>query len=139
MIHPTCAPKSAAGFVAQSLGAYVERDSQRYPLTASPSSKDYGHGGERETRAPIDFDIAAHGRLGEVRFVTQAVSRGSYEFQMCTDPSNEVNWQKIFTGHAGRIGEERPAASGTRYYFRAGAIDKNGMSRGHGERVWVAL
>lgn len=109
------------------LGAYVEGVANATPITAeaiilSAGMEVKGQGGH----TAIDFDVQSTGNPGEVKLLRKAISRGSYEFQMCTDPASEANWQKIYSGTRGRITKSGLTIA-TRYYFRATAIDKNGV------------
>lgn len=78
--------------------------------------------GSRYARA---FDALLTGNPGEVRAFIKAVSRAAYEFQICTDLSNEANWVTFYIGTLSRV-VKRDLAPNTRYYFRARVIDKNG-------------
>lgn len=110
----------------KSLGAYVEGVANVNPLNAdaiilSAGMEVKGKGGNMI----YDFDVRSTGTPGEVRLQRKSIGRGTYEFQMCTDPSAEANWQVIYEGTRGCI-IKSGLTIGTKYYFRTAAIDKNG-------------
>ncbi len=110
------------------LGAYVEDVANVNPLNAeaiilSAGMEVKGKGGN----VIQDFDVRTTDNPGEVKLQRKGVDRGTYEFQMCMDPSVEANWQKIYQGTRGRI-VKNGLTSATKYFFRAAAIDKNGPS-----------
>ncbi len=73
-----------------------------------------------------EFEVKVTGNPGEIKLAHHGVKRGTYEFQMTTDPNTEASWQKIYTGTRGSF--TKPGlTSGTRYYFRACVIDKSGQ------------
>ncbi len=110
------------------LGAYVEGIANATPITAEAIILSAGMEVKgQNSPSAIDFDVQSTGNPGELKVIRKAVSRGTYEFHMCTDPTNEANWQKIYRGTRGRI-VKTGLTSATRYYFRAMAIDKNGES-----------
>ena len=84
------------------------------------------------------FEVSATGNIGEVRLQREAISRGSYEYQMSTDISTDANWQRIYSGTRARI-VMSGLVSGTRYYFRSAGIDKNGLSPWSDVKAMIAL
>ena len=84
------------------------------------------------------FEVSATGNVGEVRLQREGVSHGTYEYQMSIDSSNDVNWQRIYSGTRNRF-VKSGLVSGTRYYFRAAGIDKNGMSQWSSVKTMIAL
>jgi len=84
------------------------------------------------------FEVSATGNIGEVRFQQAGVSHGSYEYQMSIDPSSDANWQRIYSGTRNRF-VKSGLVSGTRYYFRAASIDKNGLSPWSSVKAMIAL
>lgn len=121
------------------LGAYVEGIANATPITAEAIILSAGMGVKGQGgQTTLDFDVQSTGNPGELRVIRQAVSRGAYEFQMSTDPTNETNWQKIYRGTRGRI-LKTGLTSATRYFFRAMAIDKNGESPWSDVKSMVAL
>ncbi|MBS1508656.1 MAG: fibronectin type III domain-containing protein [Bacteroidetes bacterium] len=106
--------------------AYVENIANANPASAEAVILSAGlevkRIGSRYARA---FDARLTGNPGEVRAFIKAVSRAAYEFQICTDLSNEANWVTFYIGTLSRV-VKRDLAPNTRYYFRARVIDKNG-------------
>ncbi|HCW06066.1 MAG TPA: hypothetical protein DGG95_01730 [Cytophagales bacterium] len=84
------------------------------------------------------FEVSATGNVGEVRLQREGVSHGTYEYQMSIDISNDANWQRIYSGTHARI-VKSGLVSGTRYYFRAASIDKNGLSPWSSVKTMIAL
>jgi hypothetical protein len=110
------------------LSAYVEGIANVNPLNAeaiilSAGMEVKGKGGN----VIHDFDVQTTNNPGEVKLKRRGVGRGTYEFQMCTDPAVEANWQTIYRGTRGRI-TKNGLTSAVKYFFRAVAIDKNGPS-----------
>lgn len=121
------------------LGAYVEGIANATPISAEAIVLSAGMNVKAKgTKVVHDFVVKVTGNPGEVRLVRQGINRGSYEFQMTTDPINEASWQKIYTGTVGNI-IKSGLDSGTRYYFRATAIDKNGQGPWSVVRNMIAL
>ena len=125
----------------KSLGAYVEGIANASPLSAnaiilSAGMDVKGKGG----KVVREFVVNITGNPGEVKLVRKGIKhgKGSYEFQMTTDPSNEASWQKIYTGTVGSF-VKGGLISGTRYHFRATAIDKNGFNPWSEVRSTIAL
>jgi hypothetical protein len=70
------------------------------------------------------FELSA-GKSGEI-IVTCPVEKGAtYEIQMCTDFTNEVNWKRVYIGTKSKF-VMKGLTPGTRYYFRVCAITKDG-------------
>ena len=110
------------------LGAYVEGIANTSPSNAEAIVLSAGMNLKAKgKKPPRDFDVKVTGNPGEIKLVRQGIRRGSYEFQMTTDPITEASWQKIYTGTVSRY-VKSGLTSGTRYYFRATSIDKNGQS-----------
>jgi hypothetical protein len=111
----------------KSLGGYVEGIANASPLNAVAIILSAGMDVRAKASVTsVDFAVRAKGQ-GELKLMHHGVDRGTYEFQMSTDPSSEANWQRIYCGTRGRI-VKSGLNSGTRYYFRAAVIDKNGLS-----------
>jgi hypothetical protein len=122
----------------KSLAAYVEGIANASPLNAKAIILSAGMEVRAKGGQPaIDFAVEPTS-VGAVRVMRKAVKRGAYEFQMSTDISNDANWQRIYSGTRGRI-EKGGLISGTRYYFRAAAIDKNGVSPWSDVKTTVVL
>ncbi|MBI1769502.1 MAG: fibronectin type III domain-containing protein [Bacteroidetes bacterium] len=121
------------------LGYYVEGIASANPANAeaiilSAGMDVRGKGGNFAR----GFEVSATGNIGEVRLQREGVSRGSYEYQMSIDISTDANWQRIYSGTRARI-VMSGLVSGTRYYFRAAGIDKNGLSPWSSVKTMIAL
>ena len=111
----------------KSLAAYVEGIANANPLSAEAIILSAG----MDVKIPVvhtarEFNVSATGNPGEIKMSTKAVLRSTSIFQMCTDPGNESNWQTIAQSTRAKF-VKSGLISGTRYYFRVGVIDKNGM------------
>lgn len=112
----------------KSLAAYVEGIANANPLNAEAIILSAG----MEVKVPTvhtakEFNVAATENPGEIKMSTKAVPRSTCIFQMCMDTSSESNWQTIAQSTRAKF-VKSGLTSGTRYYFRVGVIDKNGMS-----------
>ena len=121
------------------LGYYVEIIASANPANAeaiilSAGMDVRGKGGNKVR----GFEVSATGNIGEVRLQREGVIRGSYEYQMSIDISTDANWQRIYSGTRNRF-VKSGLASGTRYYFRAAGIDKNGLSPWSSVKTMIAL
>jgi hypothetical protein len=67
------------------------------------------------------------GNPGEAEAYQKGSRRCTFEFQICTDLTNEANWVTFEVGTHGRV-VKGGLAPNTRYDFRARVIDKNGRS-----------
>jgi hypothetical protein len=123
----------------KSLGAYVEGIANATPINAEAIILSAGMDLKSKGGNFVhDFEVEVTGNVGEIRLQQEGVSRGSYEYQMSIDISSDANWQRIYSGTHARI-VKSGLASGTRYYFRAAAIDKNGMSPWSSVKTMIAL
>ena len=84
------------------------------------------------------FEVSATGNVGEVRLQREGVGHGTYEYQMSIDISMDANWHRIYSGTRNRF-VKSGLVSGTRYYFRAAGIDKNGLSPWSAVKTMIAL
>jgi hypothetical protein len=117
----------------KSLGAYVEGIANATPLIAASTILSAGMNVKAKGgKVAHDFGVKVTGNAGEVKLVHLSVKRGSQEFQMTTDPGTEASWARIYCGTRASF-VKTGLTSGTRYYFRATAIDKNG------QRPWSAV
>ncbi|MBI4945408.1 MAG: hypothetical protein HY840_03295 [Bacteroidetes bacterium] len=112
----------------KSLAAYVEGIANANPLNAEAIILSAG----MDVKTPAvhtarEFNVSATNNPGEIKMSTKHVLRSTCIFQMCTDTSNESNWQTIAQSTRAKF-VKSGLISGTRYFFRAGIIDKNGMS-----------
>lgn len=112
----------------KTLSAYVESIANANPPNAeaiilSAGMEVKGKGG----RVAREFEITVTGRPGEVKLVNRSIKRGTYEFQMTTDPTTETSWYKIYAGTVGQF-VKNGLTSGTRYYFRSTIISKDGQA-----------
>ena len=73
------------------------------------------------------FYVKLTGNPGEVEAFQKGTGHCTFEFQICTDLTNEANWVTFEVGTRGRV-VKGGLAPNTRYYFRARVIDKNGRS-----------
>jgi hypothetical protein len=111
----------------KSLGAYVESVANASPLDAEAIILSAG----MEVKTPViytarEFNVSTTENPGKIKMSTKHVSRATFVFQMCTDPSNESNWQTISQSTRAKFVKSE-LNSGTRYYFRVAVIDKNGI------------
>ncbi len=122
------AKELALDLLIKSLGGYVEGIANASPLNAETIILSAGMNVKAKgVKASPDFDVQITGNPGEVLLIHSGVARGSIEFQMSTDSSNESNWQAIYSGTRGRF-TKGGLTSGTRYYFRSTVIDKSGKN-----------
>ena len=121
------------------LGFYVEGIASASPANAEAiilsAGMDVRGRGSNFARG---FEVSATGNVGEVRLQRESISRGSYEYQMSTDPGSETNWVRIYCGTRNRF-VKSGLVSGTRYYFRSASIDKNGLSPWSSVKAMIAL
>jgi hypothetical protein len=121
------------------LGYYVEIIASANPANAEAIVLSAGMDvRSRGRNFKHSFEVSSTGNVGEVRFQQAGVSRGSYEYQMSIDISNDANWQRIYNGTRNRF-VKSGLASGTRYYFRAASISKNGLSPWSVVKPMIAL
>jgi hypothetical protein len=123
----------------KSLGYYVEIIASANPANAEAiilsAGMDVRSKGGNFARG---FEVSATGNIGEVRLQREGVGHGTYEYQMSIDISTDANWQRIYSGTRARI-VKSGLVSGTRYYFRAAGIDKNGFSPWSSVKAMIAL
>jgi len=110
----------------KSLGAYVEGIANASPVNARAIILSAGMEVKAKgSHAAVDFAVQPKGQ-GTVKVICKASPRAVYEFQMTTDPTNAASWERISSSTRGRIVKSE-LNSGTRYYFRAAVLDKNGQ------------
>ncbi len=73
-----------------------------------------------------EFTVSVTENAGEVKLSTKAVKRATYMWEMCTDPSNEENWEIAGQGTRAKL-LVTGLTSATRYYFRVSVINKDGQ------------
>jgi hypothetical protein len=123
----------------KALAGYVETTANASPLNAEAIILSAGMNVKAKgSRTVNDFDVKYTGNPGEVKLIRKSIKRGSYEFQMTTDPTNAANWQKIYSGTRGRL-VKSGLTSGTRYHFRVATIDKNGMGPWSDVKSMIAI
>jgi hypothetical protein len=108
------------------LAAYVENIANADPANAvaiilSAGMEIKGKGG----RTNQGSDVVA-GKSGEIIISCPAEKGATYEFQMCTDFTNEANWKRIYIGTKSKF-VMKGLTPGMRYYFRVCAITKEGV------------
>jgi hypothetical protein len=108
------------------LASYVESVANQNEDTAEAVIQSAGmEVRSRITRVQAVLLAILTGNPGEVRLVHKAGKRVSYEFQMCTDLTNEANWRTIAATTLSKT-IVRGLAPNTRYYFRARMIGSDG-------------
>lgn len=113
--------------VVKLLVAYVEglanadqTNAETIVLSAGMEIK--GKGGRTSQR----FAALFTGHPGEVLLICPGIVRGVYEIHMCLDPSNELNWQRIYNGTKSRF-VVKGLKLGVQYHFRYSVIDASGL------------
>jgi hypothetical protein len=76
-------------------------------------------------RKPHVFSVSNGKLKGTAVLTTKAVSRGTYLYQMTTDPNTPASWVQIYAGSNVKF-TKTGLTSGTRYYFR-GAVSSKGV------------
>lgn len=110
------------------LAAYVQGVANQNEGTAEAVIQSAGMDvRSKSTRTIRDFEVFLTRVSGEVRLQYKAVKRGAYEFQICTDLTNEANWTTFEAGTRGRVVKSGLALN-MRYYFRARVITPAGRS-----------
>jgi hypothetical protein len=108
----------------KALAAYVENIANADPANAS---KIIAGAGMNEHKAPVKapktFTVRNGKVKGEVILNSKAVVRGTYIYEMTTDPNTASSWQAIFTGNTVRF-VKTGLISATHYYFRVAVILK---------------
>ena len=112
----------------KSLAGYVEGIANATPLSAEAIILSAGMDIKgRGVRTKQNFEVSVTKNPGEVKLIHKGVTRCTYEFQMSTDITSEDNWETIHNSTRGSC-LKSGLISGTRYYFRAAVVDKNGQS-----------
>ncbi len=123
----------------KALGAYVEGIANATPPSAEAIILSAGMAVKSKGgKVAHDFSVKATGNPGEIKLTCQGVKRGTNEFQMTTDPNTEASWARIYNGTRATF-VKTGLISGTRYYFRATAINKNGQGPWSVVRNMIAL
>ena len=110
------------------LAAYLRSISNNNPTAAEAVALSSGMDIKSPTpHAARTFSVQNSKTPGEVNLRTQSGGRRvSYIWQMTADPSNEANWKTIQTTVKTKI-TVSGLISGTRYYFRAATVNKDGQ------------
>jgi hypothetical protein len=115
-------------FSMKALGAYVENVANLDPLNAETIVHSANMSiKSRPVRAPKEFDVKATQVPGQVKLAVRGVSRGAVIFQMTTNPNDESLWTNVSLSTYARA-LVNDLVSGTRYFFRAAVINKNGQN-----------
>ena len=114
--------------VLSEFGDYVKNHANTNPNTAEAVILSAGlQVRKKATHTTPDFSAMLTGKPREVKLQHKAVTPGSYEFQICTDLTNEANWVTFAVGTLSRV-VKGGLAPNTRYYFRARVIGRDGYS-----------
>ena len=117
----------ALNLLFRQLGSYVEGIANASPTDAVTIILSAGMSVKgKSVKAKQEFDVKPTGKPGEAKLTRKGVKRGTCEFQMTTDPTNEASWVRIYAGTRASF-VKTGLVSGQRYYFRAASIDKNGI------------
>jgi len=108
------------------LAAYVETIANANPDHALDIIASAGMAVKKSpVRKPKTFS-AVNGKLkGTVMLSNKGIPRGTYIYEMTTDPNTPASWTYIYTGSNVKF-TKTGLVSGTRYYFR-GAISNKGI------------
>jgi hypothetical protein len=122
------AKEEALNIQVKLLMAYVTSIAEANPASAeaiilSAGMQIKGKGG----RTLVSFAVDALKEAGKIRIMIKFVARATFHFQMSTAPGDESSWQTIYEGTQAKF-IKAGLTSGTRYFFRAAVIDKNGRS-----------
>ena len=120
------AKEHALDLLLKMLGAYVEGIANADPVNAEATIKsaamELKNGSTRTTK---EFEVKV-GEPGQVKLSTKGKVRGTFIWQMTTDPTNESSWQTIGMGTQSKF-VKNSLTSGMRYHFRVCVVDKNGQ------------
>jgi hypothetical protein len=108
----------------KALAIYVESIANADPDNASSIITSAGMVEKKFTpRAAKTFSVVQTKVSGSVTLNTKAVSRGTYIYQMSTDPTNPASWVTIFTGNTVKF-TKTGLTAGVHTYFRGAVILK---------------
>lgn len=124
--------EEALNTLLRQFAAYVENTANANPSTSAAAAEaiilSAGLQVKRGyTRTVRDFDTMLTGKPGEIRVQFKAVPGATYEVQISTDISKEVNWSTIYAGSHARV-TKGDLPSDTRYYVRGRVTSRNGRS-----------
>jgi hypothetical protein len=113
----------------KSLAIYVEGIANTNPDLADAVIASAGMQEKRpNSKGAHVFSVKLGAKPGEVLLRTKGLKRGSYIYEMSTDPNlAPANWIVIYQGLTMKF-LKTGLTSGTRYFFRYSTIDKNGQS-----------
>jgi hypothetical protein len=75
---------------------------------------------------PKNFDVSITERPGEVKLITRYTPNAVYTWQYTATPSKEESWEEIGRTTKATI-IKSDLQSGTRYHFRVGRVDRQGI------------
>lgn len=108
------------------LAAYVENIANADPANAEAIILSAGMEVKGKSgKGSQGFELRA-GKSGEIIITSPVEKNALYEFQMCTDFTNEANWMRIYIGSKSKF-VMKGLTPGTRYFFRVCAITKDGV------------